>query len=175
MSAISLHTKSVDELVFEHERRFFPDLSQVPFEYHKFPSVFIIQGYLNDIHKTRIRNTYDGEKTVYSQTRKTGEGISRGEHEIILSKTEYQTLFRQVEYSLRKYRYFIPYQEGVEIQLNIFKYELAGYVQIEVEFESYEAAIAFEPPLWFGIEVTHIKAHGNRSLAKRGIPKKKSL
>jgi len=43
-------------------------------------------------------------------------------------------------------------------------------VQIEVEFDSNEEAVAFVPPAWLGEEVTHDKAHGNYSLAKYGRP-----
>lgn len=158
------------EIPFEHERRFFPELRNLPFDFSRFPSVFIIQGYLEDGLGTRLRDerTEDGRHT-YLQTRKTGEGVSRTEDEQEISEKDFRLMWNDVKCSLEKTRYFIN-RKGVDLQLNIFHGELEQYLQIEVEFDSNKAALAFIPPVWFGREVTDDKRHGNYVLAKNGVP-----
>jgi adenylate cyclase len=63
----------------------------------------------------------------------------------------------------------IPYQ-GLEIELDVYEDELEGFVIAEVEFDSEQQADDFEPPAWFGREVTGEDAYMNRSLATRGPP-----
>ena len=41
---------------------------------------------------------------------------------------------------------------------------------VEVEFDSMQVADAFEPPAWFGREVTGVAAWTNASLARNGLP-----
>lgn len=156
---------------FEHERRFFPELRNLPFDFSRFPSVFIIQGYLEDGLGTRLRDerTTDGRHT-YLQTRKTGEGVSRAEDEQEISEKDFRLMWNDVKCSLEKTRYFIS-RKGIDLQLNIFHGKLEQYLQIEVEFDSNEDALAFIPPVWFGREVTDDKQHGNYALAKNGVPK----
>lgn len=101
---------------------------------------------------------------------KTGSGISRPENEIEIARKAFKLLWEKAkDCSLRKSRYFICH-DGIHYQLNIFHGAHAGYVQIEVEFDSNKKAVAFVPPPWLGKEVTHDKAHGNYSLAKYGRP-----
>lgn len=159
----------------EHERRFIPDMEILPFLFWRFPMEFIIQGYLEDPLKTRIRHTYNHKKHVYTQTRKSGSGVSRDEDECFLEKEDFEEKWKRVRCSLVKSRYFVAIEnkyENVSCQLNIFHDELAGYVQIESEFKTHEEAISFIPPSWFGKEVTDDERHGNYSLAKNGIPPK---
>lgn len=165
------NTINKDEVPFEHERRFVPKLSELPFVFSNYPMVSIIQGYLEDGRGTRLRDERDtkGQHT-YLLTRKTGEGVSRTEDEQEISATEFRRPWEEVKCSLIKDRYFIKWDD-VNLQLNIFHGKLEQYVQIEVEFASREEALAFVPPAWFGPEVTDDKRHGNYSLAKNGMPR----
>jgi CYTH domain-containing protein len=159
------------EIPFEHERRFFPDMNALPFDFKGYPKESILQGYLEDGLRTRIRDTNDSEGHRYTQTRKIGEGVSRHEDEHEITKDAFNLMRRTARGSfLVKTRYFVTW-DGIDIQLNIFHASLDGYVQIEVEFDTHEEAIAFIPPVWIGIEVTDNPAHGNYSLAKNGLPK----
>lgn len=155
----------------EHERRFVPKLSELPFVFSSYPMVFIIQGYLEDGQGTRLRDERDAEgQHTYLLTRKTGEGVSRTEDEQEISAGEFRRSWEEVKCSLTKDRYFVDWND-IHLQLNIFHDNLEQYVQIEVEFTSHEEALAFVPPAWFGLEVTDDKRHGNYSLAKNGMPK----
>ncbi|MDD5084326.1 MAG: hypothetical protein PHT88_05370 [Candidatus Moranbacteria bacterium] len=161
------------ESVFEHERRFFPDMRSLPFNFWEYPRVFIHQGYLSSPFKTRIRKEFDGEGFVYTKTTKIGKGVSRIENEIEITERMFMDMWPGVEYCLKKDRYFIPWQESGQdfvIQLNIFHGALSGYVQVEIEFATGKEALLFSPPTWLGEEVTLDKRHGNRSLARHGAP-----
>ena len=153
----------------EHERRFWLKDNQLPFGFTRYTPTIIIQGYLDDHLKTRVRDQCTNENHVYTMTRKTGTGISRYEEENIISKQDFDILWERVVYQLIKNRYFIPYNDII-MELNTYQNELSGYMQIEVEFSSHDKALAFSPPHWFGEEVTDNIRHENYFLAKLGIP-----
>ena len=50
---------------------------------------------------------------------------------------------------------------------------LKGFMNVEVEFPTVKDAVLFEPPEWFGAEVTGDRRYSNASLVKYGIPVKK--
>lgn len=160
--------KSTKEIPLEHERRFLADLKNLPFDFNNYPMSTIVQGYLEK-QGGRIRRENQNGKSIYTKTIKSGKGVSRKELESEISKEEYFSLWSKIGYFLKKERYFIPW-EGIEIQLNIFLLDLQGYIQIEVEFDSHEAAVNFVPRTWFGPEVTNDSRHDNYSLAKNGKP-----
>ncbi len=166
-------TKStLGKIPIEHERRFVPVFTKLPFAttFLEHPMSLIIQGYIEDDQRTRVREEHTQERTIFTITMKTGSGISRPENEIEIARKAFKLLWEKAkDCSLRKSRYFICH-DGIHYQLNIFHGAHAGYVQIEVEFDSNKKAVAFVPPPWLGKEVTHDKAHGNYSLAKYGRP-----
>lgn len=166
----TLMTNPSTEIPFEHERRFVPDMNALPFDYKKYPMKSILQGYLEDELKTRLRDECDNDVHVCLQTRKTGHGVSRTEDEHEIPKEEFDAMWKNVSCSLNKSRYFVTW-EGVEAEVNIFHGPLEGYVQIEVEFPTHDEAINFTPPAWLGREVTDDPQHGNHHLAKYGPPK----
>jgi CYTH domain-containing protein len=146
------------------------DLKNVPGTLSDYSMIVILQGYLGKEKLMRVRQEWTGNEYKYTKTVKTGAGISRPELERRITKDKFDQLWQQVKYSLSKDRYHVLW-EGIDIELNIYCDELDGYHQIEVEFDSNEAALAFVPPAWFGKEVTDDPRHGNFSLAKDGIPK----
>ncbi len=70
---------------------------------------------------------------------------------------------------IEKTRYVIP-AEGLSIELDVFSGGLTGLFVAEVEFASETAADAFEPPEWFGAEVTDDARFKNQRLASEGAP-----
>lgn len=174
---IPMSSLPVSVIPLEHERRFFPDLKTFSFNTSLYQKVYIVQGYLEDDLRTRIRDEVD-ECGVhrYLLTRKTGGGISRTEHEIEITKDVFESMWRLVRVHLTKRRYFVPIFSGEYIaEVNFFEGPLQGYIQVEVEFKSHEEAVAFVPLRWFGKEVTEEKEHGNYYLAKHGCKKLLSL
>ena len=128
----------------------------------------IEQGYLalSDLRTVRIR----ARGGTYYLTVKVGEGLVRHEVESRISKSLFNLLWPLTEgRRIEKTRYQLPFR-GVTIELDVFRGTLAPLYIAEVEFPSVEASHAFQPPDWFGHEVTDDRAYSNVSLAIRGTP-----
>jgi CYTH domain-containing protein/CHAD domain-containing protein len=129
----------------------------------------IRQGYLAlDVDvQVRIR---EREGDGRSLTVKGGRGAVRAEVEVVVGEGRFDALWplttgRRIE----KTRYVIPI-DGAEAELDVFADDLTGLVLVEVEFDSDEAMAEFEPPAWFGPEVTDDGRYSNASLAVDGLP-----
>jgi CYTH domain-containing protein len=55
--------------------------------------------------------------------------------------------------------------------LDVYKSGLDGLLTAEVEFSSVRESASFEPPEWFGADVTDDDRFKNKNLAVNGIPK----
>ena len=71
---------------------------------------------------------------------------------------------------MRKVRHFVPLGEGLRAEVDVYAGELDGLRTAEVEFDSRADADRFEPPAWFGEELTGDERYANRSLATAGLP-----
>ncbi|CUH75361.1 hypothetical protein TRM7557_00348 [Tritonibacter multivorans] len=134
-------------------------------------SAVVRQGYVTrpeDSVSLRLRQKGD----TYFLTVKDGEGMVRAERETEISKAQF-TLFWPLSEGrrLEKTRWTGLLPTGEVFELDLFQGPLAGLCLVEVEFDSPEAAAAFQPPEWFGRDVTEDPAFGNRALAAAGLPK----
>ena len=126
----------------------------------------IRQGYLaidGDV-QVRIREREGDGRTL---TVKGGRGAVRAEVELVIGVDRFEALWpltagRRID----KTRYVIPIG-GADAELDVFAGDLTGLVLVEVELDSDEAMAAFEPPDWFGREVTDDDRYSNASLAVR--------
>lgn len=131
---------------------------------------------------TRIRQGYlaiDGEVQVRIRERegdgrtltvKGGRGAVRTEIELAIGVDRFEALWpltagRRID----KTRYVVPV-DGADAELDVFTGDLTGLVLVEVELDSDEAMATFEPPAWFGPEVTDDDRYSNASLAVDGLP-----
>lgn len=142
----------------EIERKFLvkemPDLNSYTYKY-------LEQGYLSVNPVVRVRK----EDDTYYLTYKGKGFLEREEYNLTLNKESYEHLIAKADGKLiKKKRYLIPYDKNT-IELDIFEGELAGLVIAEVEFETVEEANSFNPPSWFGEDVTGNKNYTNASLA----------
>jgi adenylate cyclase len=152
----------------EIERKFL--VADAPAELADHPCSEIRQGYLavdEDGTEVRIRSR-DGSALL---TVKQGAGRSRAEEELELDAERFERLWpltagRRVE----KRRYDLPTGDGLTIEVDVYAGALAGLVVAEVEFPDDRAADAFEPPQWFGREVTEDPRFKNQRLAREGRP-----
>jgi CYTH domain-containing protein len=104
-------------------------------------------------------------------TVKSGSGRSRFEEEIAIDPDRFARLWPITEgRRLEKTRQLIPTETGLTIELDIYSGALAGLTVAEVEFASDDEADAFEPPEWFGAEVTDDLRFKNQKLACDGAP-----
>lgn len=155
----------------EIERKFL--ISQKPEGLSDYPSDEIIQGYIDisDTEKKNVEMRIRKMDNKYFQTIKSGFGLERSEEEIQLSRQQFNTLWPLTEGKrIEKIRYKIKYGKYL-IELDIYSGSLDGLVVAEVEFDSVEESEDFDPPGWFGKEVTDDERYKARNLATLGMPK----
>jgi adenylate cyclase len=128
----------------------------------------IEQGYLAAGDRGEVRLRRKGDERLL--TVKRGTGLAREEEEITLGEEDFERLWPLTEgQRLRKRRYTIDHGEHC-IELDVYEGDLDGLILAEVEFSSEEDARAFEPPEWFGDEVTGNEDYLNETLAVQGSP-----
>jgi len=152
----------------EIERKFL--VCEVPDDLESHPSEQIEQGYVvvEGPAEVRVRRRSGGRTQL---TVKSGSGRVRVEEEFEIDERRFDSLWplsrgRRVA----KTRYRIPSAGGVTIELDVYTGDLAGLVTAEVEFSSEAASDEFDPPEWFGRELTDDHRYANRSLAVDGPP-----
>ena len=153
----------------EIERKFL--VSEPPGDLGGSERLEIEQGYLALAHdgeaEVRLRRA-DG---AFFLTVKGAGGLSRVEEELELDRGRFESLWPLTEgRRIAKARHVIRHGD-CEIELDVYEGELEGLLTAEVEFSDEEAADAFEPPDWFGEEVTGKPEYRNETLATKGRPR----
>lgn len=138
----------------EIERQFLVDI--IP----PLPDAFdsILQGYISLFPEIRVRcvRSAEGHEKFYL-TVKRGEGLMRAEWETEISSREFSHLIECLEkgtWFIEKRRYHLPLADGHVAEYHRHSGHLKGFDYVEVEFDSEEEAKSFDPPYWFGREVT---------------------
>jgi adenylate cyclase len=135
-------------------------------------SVEVEQGYLalaDPDGGAEVRLRRRGNELVL--TIKGGTGRSRAEQEIDLDRAQFEALWPLTAgRRVAKKRHMVPLGELVA-ELDLYKGDLDGLVVVEVEFDDDAAADEFEPPAWFGAEVTGKQEYLNETLATKGMPR----
>lgn len=167
IAALAPHPALDPPSAIERERKFLVD--RLPASLDLSDRVELRQGYVAivDAVSTRVRDAGDEGCTL---TVKAGTGAERVEIERSIESAEFDAIWpftdgRRVE----KVRHRIP-TGGLVIELDVFGGDLDGLVLAEVEFDSSSALDSFEPPEWFGIEVTDDGRFSNAALAIDGLP-----
>ncbi len=146
----------------EIERKFLvkelPDLSGVK-------SSEIMQGYISILPEVRVRKL-DGK---YYRTEKDEGTVVRREREWEITKDEAEKLFSEVKTNvIEKTRYYLPYGKYT-IELDIYKGKFKGLIVVEIEFPTVEEAVSFNPPDWFGEDISEKKEYRNKILALKEL------
>ena len=137
----------------EIERKFL--VSTPPENLENFNSNEIIQGYIFISDDLEIRLRQKGN--LYFQTIKSSGDLERSEYEIELTKNQFEKLWPLTSGKrVLKTRYEIDYQNHL-IELDIYSESLQGLITAEVEFRSTEESNEFNPPSWFGDDLTKDK------------------
>ena len=106
----------------------------------------------------------------YSLTIKSAGMLSRGEWPLELTDEQFAYLWPATDGKrLEKTRYDVPCGRSL-IELDVYGGHLAGLIIAEVEFDSERDAEDFQPPAWFGAEVTMDRLYKNQQLALNGLP-----
>ena len=146
----------------EIERKFL--VKWLPDNLKRWRHFIIDQGYLaTESAGRQVRLRKSGKAT--SLTFKVGRSSHREEREIKLNAKQFAALWPgPAGRRLRKVRYEIPW-DSVMIEIDIYRGRHAGLVVAEVEFPNTASCRRFEPPWWFGREVTGEKRYSNVRLA----------
>ncbi|MEM8619292.1 MAG: CYTH domain-containing protein [Actinomycetota bacterium] len=104
-------------------------------------------------------------------TVKGGTGMIRSEVEFEIDEARANALWPLAgERVIEKQRHTVGIAGGHLAELDVYAGRFAGLVMVEVEFLDEATAVAFEPPDWFGTEVTDDARWGNANLARHGRP-----
>ena len=151
----------------EIERKF---LSSIPENISSYKMKELEQFYLCSDPVIRARREGD----EYFLTYKSKGVMEREEVNLPLTEEAYLHLLQKADNPpIRKKRYFIPIEgTSLHIDFDIFEGELFPLVMGEIEFESGNAAKAFDMKSvpFFKREVTYDKDYHNSNLAKNGLP-----
>jgi CYTH domain-containing protein len=151
----------------EIERKFL--ISSLP-ALNEYKGKEITQGYISTDPVIRIRQMQNN----YCLCIKSQGHMIREEFELPLTEEQYASLLPKVEHHLvEKTRYFIPLENNLVAELDLYKGHLEGLFTVEVEFSSPQEAARFIAPKWFGNEITHDNRYKNNHLAVYGIPENK--
>jgi CYTH domain-containing protein len=130
---------------------------------------------------TRLRQAYlalDGNVEVRVRDQggtpvlgvKGGRGLQRTEVEVEIGPAEFDELWALApDRRIAKTRHRIDVG-GHVAEVDVYTGPLEGLVMVEVEFASRDEAEAFDPPPWFGDDVTDDGRWSNAALATSGPP-----
>jgi adenylate cyclase len=151
----------------EIERKFL--VPQVPGGIDGCRSEDIEQGYLAEGAETEVRVRRIGETML--MTVKRGSGPERLEEEVEITEGQYRALWPLTEGErVAKRRFYVPI-DGLVAEVDVYGGALEGLVTAEVEFSSRDEGQSFDPPSWFGTEVTGDPRFANQALAHNGLPR----
>ncbi len=151
----------------ERERRYLVDAT--PDQAVDAAATELRQGYLATGERRSVR-VRDAGPDGCTLTFKAGSGAERTELEWSIERREFDAAWPHTDgRRIEKTRRRIPFGSHV-IELDVFGGELDGLMIAEVEFSSSDAMAVFEPPPWFGREVTDDGRYTNASLALHGRP-----
>lgn len=149
----------------EIEKKFL--IKEMPKNLEAYDFHMIEQGYLSTNPVVRVRR----QDEEYYLTYKGSGMLAREEYNLPLTKESYEHLIKKADGNvISKKRYLIPI-EGTKltIEMDVFAKPFAPLIMAEVEFDSIEEANVFNPPGWFGEEVTEDRRYHNSNMSKMNI------
>lgn len=133
-----------------------------------YEKVWIVQSYTtNGLRLRRYDDTFElTQKKVIDKN----DLSRREESTLFLTRKEYDILDKAAgSRRLYKTRYKIPLENGLIAELDIFEEALQGFMKVEVEFVNDLDRANFQPPVWFGREITNQDWQQNSYLAGRSF------
>jgi CYTH domain-containing protein len=128
----------------------------------------IRQGYIALDGDTEVRVRITPKRALL--TVKSGHGGVRTEEEVALDTRQGDALWELTEgRRVVKSRRRVRVGDAV-VEVDEYSGALDGLVVAEVEFADEAASSAFDPPSWFGRELTGDRRYSNRALAADGLP-----
>lgn len=161
----------------EIERKWLVNPEKIPFNLTELEKISIEQVYVSFSPTIRARKLNGGEAfilTVKTKPEGPERELARNEYEMPLTASEYESL-RVISRGrvIIKTRYLVPLENGLKMEIDIFKGEFYGLAYLEIEFPDIASAEAFPTPDWVIEDVTYKKEYKNGYLARNGMPGKK--
>jgi CYTH domain-containing protein/CHAD domain-containing protein len=129
----------------------------------------IEQGYLALDESAEVRLRRAG--LDFLLTAKTGHGEVREEVEVPIDPGAFASLWKLTAgRRVSKVRHYFRLSAELLAEVDVYDGALTGLRTVEVEFDSPEAAERFQPPAWFGAELTGDARYANQTLATVGLP-----
>lgn len=159
----------------EIERKWLVDFEKLPKNLESYPNKKLVAGYFIDEQNNKVRIRQEGDKyfkVIKGEREDAGMVRDIGLGDIEITKEEFEILWPKTEGKrLSKTRYYIPI--GVLMaELDIYDdFKNDGFYTIEVEFSNLDDCKKFNPPDWFGREVTDDDGYSSGDLASEGLPK----
>lgn len=117
-----------------------------------------------ELRVRRIQDVHTGEYS-YTHTFKNGVGLAREEVEYEITQTIYEQVFHAFGFvPLTKNRITATWND-LTVEIDI--YDQVHFVVVEVEFDSMQEADEFQPPEWFGEEISFNKKYSNKAVWKK--------
>lgn len=156
----------------EIERKYLIDKKKLPTNLESYPHNKLEQAYIITEPVLRIRKKDESYILTYK-----GQGLmTREEVEFPLTKEAYEKLLTKTEGNIiTKTRYKIPENNNLTIELDIFSGIFDGLYLAEVEFPNEAAALSYNAPAWFGLDVTNQNTFHNSTLSKMSVEDIKKL
>ena len=145
-------------------------VKNIPANLSAYKSEKIKQGYISSTPSPlRIRQKGDKfEMTKKLPVREKDYSLAE-EINIPLTESEFSKLWPAVERYLEKIRYYLPLEKNLTAELNLYQGSLTGLAFVEVEFKSEADMASFNPPSWFGKDVTQEDFSSNSFLAGKTL------
>ena len=147
----------------ERERVFL--LKELPEDLLEFKHIDIKIGDVtssNDVNVLKVRQKGDVYEIIKKELISPQE---KKEYLIPLNEEEFKRLFSVTQRRHAKKGFFYPLDKYV-CELDIYMDEMAGYARAEVEFDNIEELELFDPPSWFGEEITAINHEIHENLGE---------
>lgn len=157
----------------EIEKKYLVRISDVKFDYKKYPSIKIIQGFIYLKPAIRVRKSNDKYYlTVKDKPPKEIDiknDLARTEFEIEITKKAFNDLLKLCKGRIiYKTRYLIPHIAGGKrytIEFDVFEKALKGLFYAEIEFKTVKEALKFKDLDWFYRDVTGVEKYKNTQLS----------
>ena len=141
-------------------------IHKLPENLDTYPRKKIQQAYLCTNPVVRIRKQDEEYILTYK-----GKGLMvREEYNLPLNRDAYEHLLQKADgIVLTKTRYLLPLPQGLTIELDVFDAPYENLRLAEVEFSSEEQALSYNPPVWFGEDVTNSGKYHNSRLSQGNL------
>lgn len=138
----------------EIERKFL--INTLPENLGSYTCFKMEQAYISTNPVIRVRQKSTAEHcTKYILTVKSSGMLARHEYELEIDHNAYNNLLGKAEGNvISKFRYLIPLDNSLTLELDIFKGVFDGLIIGEIEFPDEETAKKYTPPEYLSEEVT---------------------